>query len=88
MIESTVKQHFGTTLKALRQAKGLSQEQLAERAETQANYISMIESGKRQPTVAKVFSLASGLEMSVADLMRYVEASIAGKLDTTPRITK
>lgn len=59
---------FGRRVKALRQAHGLSQEQLAHRAGFDRAAIGFIERGDREPGISKVVPLADALGVSVADL--------------------
>ena len=48
-------------LKALRQSTGLSQEELADRANLHRTYISSIERGQRNITLENIFALARAL---------------------------
>ena len=52
---------IGHSLKLCRSAKKLSLESLAERAGLSQSYISMIESGKREPTISSIEKLAKAL---------------------------
>lgn len=54
-------------MKALRRARGWSQEELADRAGFHRTYISGIERGVRNPTVTVIDRLAQTLEASPAD---------------------
>lgn len=56
------------TIKDLREAKGMSQEQLATAAGLSRPYLSTIETGAAVPTVAKAASIASALGCSLDDL--------------------
>lgn len=58
--------HFGQALRALRKAKGLSQEDFDQ--VSGRTYISQLERGEKQPTVEKVCQLAAVLEMHPAAL--------------------
>jgi transcriptional regulator with XRE-family HTH domain len=51
-----------TNLRRLRNAKGLTQEALAERANVNRNYIGMIEGEKNSPTIKMLERLAEALE--------------------------
>ncbi|MEX8510378.1 MAG: helix-turn-helix domain-containing protein [Leptothrix ochracea] len=53
--------NIGHALKLTRSAKGLSLETLAERAELSQSYLSMIESGKREPTLSSIQKIATAL---------------------------
>jgi transcriptional regulator with XRE-family HTH domain len=52
---------FGRALKAVRQARGISQEELAERGEFARTYPGLLERGLRQPTFFVILQLADGL---------------------------
>ncbi|HCQ66826.1 MAG TPA: XRE family transcriptional regulator [Rhodobacteraceae bacterium] len=56
----------GGRLKALRQAAGLSQRQLAERAGVPHGQISMIETGRSSPSVASLRRILGGLGTSMS----------------------
>jgi transcriptional regulator with XRE-family HTH domain len=60
-----IKEKFGQRLKTLRKAKGLSQEELAERSGLNRPYISGIEQGKRNVSIEVVekIAVALGVEM-------------------------
>lgn len=59
---------FGMKIKALRLAKGYSQEQLAERAFLHRTYIGMIERGEKNITLKNIYRLAVALGVSIKDL--------------------
>jgi transcriptional regulator with XRE-family HTH domain len=52
----------------LRLARGLSQEQLAERAGLHRNYVGGIERGERNVAIVNIAKLAAGLELTLAEL--------------------
>jgi transcriptional regulator with XRE-family HTH domain len=56
-------------LRLLRQAKGLSQEELAHRADVDRTYVSALERAKYNPTVRMVGRLAEVLEVPPASLL-------------------
>ena len=60
---------FGATLKAVRVEAGISQEVLAERADCDRTYPSLLERGLRQPTIGKMIDLASALRVDPAALI-------------------
>jgi transcriptional regulator with XRE-family HTH domain len=55
-------------IKKQREQLGLSQEKLAERCGFDRTYISMLERGKRNPSLLNLLKLADGLETSVSQL--------------------
>ena len=59
----------GQNFARLRRAKGLTQEQVAERSGFTQQYISGLENGQRNPTIVTLFELASALGISHVDLV-------------------
>ena len=59
---------FGARLRLTRRERGLSLQELATRAAVSASFISQIETGRSQPSVATLFALATSLEIPVDDL--------------------
>ncbi len=57
---------FGFSVKRLREAKGLTQEGLAEKANLDRTYISDIERGARNPGIKNVLRIAKALNISAA----------------------
>ncbi len=64
---------FGTVLRQKRKAAGLTQEQLSYEADIQRNYVSLIERGVHQPTIAVLFKLAGALNCTPASFIGEVE---------------
>jgi transcriptional regulator with XRE-family HTH domain len=62
---------FGARIKQLRQEKGLTQEQFAQKCGLHKNYIGMIERGERNPSLINIEVIAKGLELTIAKLMKY-----------------
>lgn len=67
---------FGRVLRQKRQEAGLTQEQLALEADVQRNYVSLIERGINQPTIAVLFKLACALKCSPSSLIQLVEKDL------------
>ncbi len=65
---------LGTVIRERRQQLDLSQEDLADRCELHRTYISGIERGVRNPTITCIDDVANALELSLADLVKRVEA--------------
>ncbi len=59
----------GRNVARLRQACGLTQEQLAERSGFSQQYLSGLERGLRNPTVVSVYEIAQALGVSHLDLL-------------------
>jgi transcriptional regulator with XRE-family HTH domain len=63
-----VSERFGENLLRIRQARKLSQENLADRAGIHRTQISLLESGRRQPLLETVVRLAGALDVPVETL--------------------
>jgi len=63
-------QKFGAVVRSLREKRGLTQEELAERAEVSATYIGYIERGDNVPTLIVILQIASALSVRPAELLR------------------
>jgi len=66
-------------LRKFRQAKGLSQEELADRAEIDRTYISAVERSVYAASIDVVDRLARGLGVEAADLLRRPPAPTVGR---------
>lgn len=66
-------QAFGIVLRKQRQSMGLSQEELAFRCDLDRTYISLLERGKRQPSLTTIINLAKSLNMPPSRLIQQVE---------------
>ena len=64
----TVEERFGDNVLRIRQARRLSQEQLADRAGVHRTQITLIERGRRQPGIGTAIRLAGALEVPTASL--------------------
>lgn len=60
----------GRNAARLRKEAGLTQEQLAERCGLSQQYLSGLESGRRNPTVVTLYELATALGVSHEELVR------------------
>lgn len=56
-----IEEVFGQVLREIRLEKKFSQEELAHVCGLDRTYISLMERGKRKPTINTIFALASGL---------------------------
>lgn len=64
---------LGYLVRQRRIAIGLSQEELGLRANLDRTYISGVERGVRNPSLTALVSLASGLNITVSDLLNNLE---------------
>jgi transcriptional regulator with XRE-family HTH domain len=65
-----IRRVVGENFARLRRARGLTQEQVAERTGFSQQYISGLESGKRNPTLLTLFELAQGIRSTPEELVR------------------
>ncbi len=65
-----IREIFARNLRRARQAQGLSQEDLAHKAEVDRTYVSSLERGIYSPTIEVVERLAIALGVDTADLIR------------------
>lgn len=70
---------FAKTLRSVRENAGLTQEQLAERADISVRFISFLETGRRQPSLSALAAVSRGLGISVSSLMVFVENNYKDK---------
>jgi transcriptional regulator with XRE-family HTH domain len=64
-----VAMNIGHALKITRSAKKLSLQELADRTELSQSYLSMIESGKREPTLSSLEKIAHALGVATPILL-------------------
>lgn len=62
---------IGRRIKELRKKQGLSQEQVAERANINPNYQSRIERGKENPTLNMLIKLCHGLNVEMWEMFDF-----------------
>ena len=59
-----------TNLRRLRGARGLSQEELADRADVNRNYVGMLEREEHAATIDMLDKIATALEVDPTELLR------------------
>ena len=64
---------FASTLREERLRLGLTQEDLAERADVSARFISFLETGRRQPSLSAMAAISKGLGLPLSSLTSAVE---------------
>jgi transcriptional regulator with XRE-family HTH domain len=70
----TLQQKFGKMIRARRLKLGLGQEALADKASIHRTHVSLLERGKRMPSLEVIRKLAAALETTMASLMKELEA--------------
>ena len=64
---------LGLAIKKLREARGLTQEELASRADTTIGTISRLESAKSAPAWATVMQIIDAMNVTLQELARTIE---------------
>ena len=72
----TEEELFGEVMRELRKEKGLSQEKLAFASDYHPTYISMLERGKKSPSLKAIMSLARALNTNGSVMLRRVESRL------------
>ena len=68
---------FGRVLRAVRESKHISQDELGHRAGYSRNYIGLVEQGKTSPSIRALFNLATAVGVRPSLLIRRAETPIA-----------
>lgn len=65
---------FGAVMRRIRLDRGLSQETLAEMLGMETNaYISRLENGKKQPSLAMVYKISRALKVNAWEIVKEIE---------------
>ena len=75
MPESPIIARFGASVRSLRFRLGISQEELAERADLHRTYITGIERGTRNVSLVNIERLAAALALPMSGLFQRLEGS-------------
>jgi transcriptional regulator with XRE-family HTH domain len=67
---SEARKVFASRLRQIRQVKGLSQEDLADRAGLHRTYVGSVERGERNISIDNIERLAKALEIDIIELIR------------------
>lgn len=70
---------FAYVLRDARGRAALSQEELADRADMSARFISMLETGKRQPSLSALAAVSVGLGVPLSALMVAIEERLSAR---------
>ena len=71
-----VEEHFGTILRQFRKDKSLSQTKLANLAELDRTYISLLERGLRVPSLSVLFKISKALDVLPSSIIIELEKQI------------
>jgi transcriptional regulator with XRE-family HTH domain len=72
----TIEEAFGEAIRELRKANQISQEKLAEVSNLDRSFISLLECGRKQPSLITIFQLAKALNLPASKILSLVEAKI------------
>lgn len=75
---------FGQVVRRARLAKGLSQEELAEKANLHRNFVSLVERGQSKIALDSLFLLADALETTASELLRATECVVRNNTGNSP----
>lgn len=73
-IEPSIELYFSKILKQVREQQGMSQDDLAMRAELHHTYISLLERGLRHPSLHVVIKLAHALQIKPSEFLSLLES--------------
>ncbi|WP_226603003.1 helix-turn-helix domain-containing protein [Bacillus cereus] len=74
-----IEQIFGTNLQEHRLSSKMSQEELAFNSGLDRTYISLLERGKRKPTINTLFSVTRALNVHPFQLIKELEQRLSGE---------
>jgi len=72
----TIEEAFGEVIRTLRKVNKISQEKLAEVSKLDRSFISLLECGRKQPSLITIFQLAKALNVSASKILSLVEKKI------------
>jgi XRE family transcriptional regulator, regulator of sulfur utilization len=79
MPSSNLRAALAEQIRLFRSKKGLSQEELAFRAGLHRTYISLIERGKKSPTIDCLVRVSGALDVRISDLLANAERYAKGQ---------
>ncbi|MDR3727433.1 MAG: helix-turn-helix transcriptional regulator [Terracidiphilus sp.] len=68
MSTADIREQFGERIRALRQARGWTQVEMADFLAMDRSYLSEIETGKKDPSLTMLKTLATGLKTTISKL--------------------
>lgn len=74
--DNRIEKCFGAILRARRLALGLSQEELAFRAQIDRTFVSMLERGLRMPSLGTILCVAHALNTSATNVISELETEL------------
>jgi transcriptional regulator with XRE-family HTH domain len=74
--KNSIEELFGKLLQQLRKEKGLSQEELGFESGYHRTYISLLERGKKSPSLKTIFQLAKTLNVPPSEIIKGIQRKI------------
>lgn len=71
--DSSIEKFFGQVLQQLRKERGLSQEELGFDSGYHRTYISLLERGKKSPSLQTIFQLAKALKVEPSEIVERIQ---------------
>ena len=68
-IKKNILVNFGERVREIRKGKGLSQEELAHKADLHRTYVGMIERAEKNITLLNIEKIANALEVNIKELI-------------------
>src|SRR3954465_9102831 len=79
--DTRLRRRFGARVRALRAARGLTQEMIADRIEVTPKYVSQLECGQRSPSWETLVAMAhQGFEIKLAALMFGIDEDVGSEV--------
>jgi len=75
--KKTPEEIFGLLVRQFREARGLSQEELGFEGQLHRTYVSLLERGRRSPSLRTILALAAALGVPPSRLLREVESRLS-----------
>lgn len=75
-LQSMSQKKLGRRISEIRKIKGITQEGLAEKADLTVSYISKIETGKKNPTIAVIEKIAQAMGVDIYQLFVNLEPEL------------
>lgn len=76
-VKGDLKESFGKVIKALRDQRGLSQQELADYSEVDRTYISDLERGLHYPSLNTIYKLSEILGIKPYELLQKVDKELS-----------
>jgi transcriptional regulator with XRE-family HTH domain len=73
----TIEEAFGEVIRNLRKTNKISQEKLADISKLDRSFISLLECGRKQPSLVTIFQLSKAFHLPASKIMLLVEDQLS-----------